>query len=100
MSIYRRVLRYYRPFLPQTLLGLALSLIGIALNLLKPWPFKIIVDQIIPNFRGDARFLHTYGFSSELERFRIRASSLFFVLRLWSSKFSGESLIGSRIISS
>ncbi|MDQ2823967.1 MAG: ABC transporter ATP-binding protein/permease [Verrucomicrobiota bacterium] len=64
MSIYRRVLRYYRPFLPRTLLGLALSLIGIALNLLKPWPFKIIVDQIIPNFRGDARFLHTYGFAS------------------------------------
>src|SRR5436189_4815219 len=48
MSIYRRVLQYYRPFLPQTLLGLLLSLCGIALNLLKPWPFKIIVDDILP----------------------------------------------------
>ena len=38
MSIYRRVLQYYRPFLGQTLIGLALSLCGIALNLLKPWP--------------------------------------------------------------
>ena len=28
MSIYRRVLKYYRPFLPQTLLGLVLSLVG------------------------------------------------------------------------
>ena len=36
MSIYRRVLKYYRPFLPQTLLGLVLSLVGIGLNLLKP----------------------------------------------------------------
>src|SRR5438094_2161000 len=48
MSIYRRAFRYYRPFLPQTVAGLLLSLIGIGLNLLKPWPFKIIVDQILP----------------------------------------------------
>src|SRR5436853_273964 len=50
MSIYRRVFRYYRPFLPQTIAGLVLSLIGIGLNLLKPWPFKIIVDDFLrPN---------------------------------------------------
>jgi len=48
MSIYRRTLRYYRPFLGQTAIGLLLSLCGIALNLLKPWPFKIIVDDILP----------------------------------------------------
>ena len=47
MSIYRRVLQYYRPFLAQTVLGLALTLCGIGLNLLKPWPFKIIVDDIL-----------------------------------------------------
>jgi ATP-binding cassette subfamily B protein len=50
MSIYRRVLAYYRPYLPHTLLGLLLSLGGIGLNLLKPWPFKIIVDDVLPNF--------------------------------------------------
>src|SRR5438105_12927381 len=50
MSIYRRVFRYYRPFLPQTTAGLLLSLICIGLNLLKPWPFKIIVDDFLrPN---------------------------------------------------
>jgi ATP-binding cassette subfamily B protein/subfamily B ATP-binding cassette protein MsbA len=48
MSIYRRALRYYRPFLGQTMIGLLLSVCGIALNLLKPWPFKIIVDDILP----------------------------------------------------
>jgi ATP-binding cassette subfamily B protein len=56
MSIYRRVFRYYRPFLPQTTAGLLLSLIGIGLNLLKPWPFKIIVDDFLrpnPTPRGD-----------------------------------------------
>ncbi len=48
MSIYRRVFRYYQPFLRPTVLGLLLSLCGIGLNLLKPWPFKIIVDDILP----------------------------------------------------
>jgi len=60
MSIYRRVFRYYRPFLPQTIAGLLLSLIGIGLNLLKPWPFKIIVDDFLrpnPNPPCDA---HTW----------------------------------------
>jgi ATP-binding cassette subfamily B protein len=54
MSIYRRVLAYYRPFSAQTALGLVLSLAAIGLSLLKPWPFKIIVDDILtrnPNAR-------------------------------------------------
>src|SRR5881394_4097000 len=54
MSIYRRVLAYYRPFSAQTALGLVLSLAAIGLSLLRPWPFKIIVDDILarnPNAR-------------------------------------------------
>src|SRR5213596_1523238 len=47
MSIYRRVLRYYRPFLWQTIFGLCLAFVGVGLNLLKPWPFKIIVDDFL-----------------------------------------------------
>ena len=47
MSIYRRVLHYYRPFLGQTIFGLCLAFVGIGLNLLKPWPFKIIVDDFL-----------------------------------------------------
>src|SRR3954462_14393284 len=49
MSIYRRVLSYYRPFSAQTALGLVLSLAAIGLSLLRPWPFKIIVDDILPH---------------------------------------------------
>jgi ATP-binding cassette subfamily B protein len=59
MSIYRRVLRYYRPFLWQTIFGLCLTLVGIGLNLLKPWPFKIIVDDFLratSQVRPDWRF--------------------------------------------
>ncbi len=59
MSIYRRVLRYYRPFLGQTIFGLCLALLGIGLNLLKPWPFKIIVDDFLragSAIRPDWRF--------------------------------------------
>src|SRR5438876_3543256 len=59
MSIYRRVLSYYRPFLGQTAFGLCLALIGIGLNLLKPWPFKIIVDDFLragSAIRPDWRF--------------------------------------------
>src|SRR5436305_13704128 len=58
MSIYRRVLRYYQPFWGQTILGLFLSLVGIGLNLLKPWPFKIIVDDFLrptPSAHADWR---------------------------------------------
>ena len=58
MSIYRRVLRYYQPFWGKTIIGLFLSAVGIGLNLLKPWPFKIIVDDFLrptPAARGDWR---------------------------------------------
>jgi ATP-binding cassette subfamily B protein len=47
MSIYRRVLAYYRPFAGRTLVGLLLSLAAIGFSLLRPWPFKIIVDDVL-----------------------------------------------------
>ncbi len=56
MSIYRRVLLYYGPFLRPTLLALAISLVTIALNLLKPWPFGVIVDHVIPHHAPGARW--------------------------------------------
>ncbi len=55
MSIYRRVLAYYRPFSAQTALGLVLSLAAIGLSLLKPWPLKIIVDDVLQQ-NPQARF--------------------------------------------
>ncbi|MEY2560882.1 MAG: hypothetical protein QOG51_1297, partial [Verrucomicrobiota bacterium] len=55
MSIYRRVLAYYRPFSVQTAIGLLLSLAAIGLSLLKPWPLKIIVDDVLQR-NSHARF--------------------------------------------
>lgn len=55
MSIYRRVLAYYRPFTLQTALGLLLSLTAIGLSLLRPWPLKIIVDDVLQQ-NPQARF--------------------------------------------
>ncbi|HEY3663687.1 MAG TPA: ABC transporter transmembrane domain-containing protein, partial [Chthoniobacterales bacterium] len=61
--IYRRVLRYYRPFLGSTIAGLLFALVGIGVNLLKPWPIKILVDQILPPdsaFRATHPNWHSY----------------------------------------
>src|SRR5260370_25285523 len=48
MSIYRRVLRYYRPFWAQTIFGILPSLGGSGPHFVKAWPFKIIVDHVLP----------------------------------------------------
>ena len=48
MTIYRRALAYYRPFLGPTLAATALTLGSIAFNLLRPWPFAFLVDRVLP----------------------------------------------------
>ena len=63
MNIYARALRYFRPFFWPTLGGVALTLAAIAFNLLKPWPFKFIVDGILDTAKGtsEAReFVHRW----------------------------------------
>ena len=47
MNIYARSLRYFRPFLWPTLGGVVLTVLSILFNLLKPWPFKFIVDGLL-----------------------------------------------------
>jgi ATP-binding cassette, subfamily B, bacterial len=48
-SVYLRTLLYFHAFTRQTLLALILMSAGIGLNLLKPWPFKYIVDGLLPS---------------------------------------------------
>ncbi|MCK9589773.1 MAG: ABC transporter ATP-binding protein/permease [Terrimicrobiaceae bacterium] len=52
MNIYARALRYFRPFLWPTLGGVLLTFAAIAFNLLKPWPFKYIVDGVLDPTKG------------------------------------------------
>jgi len=47
MSIYRRTFAYFRPFISQTLVALALTVVGIALSLAKPWPLGALIDGVI-----------------------------------------------------
>src|SRR6185369_5596157 len=47
-SVYLRTLLYFRAFAGQTLLAVILMTVGVGLNLLKPWPFKYIVDGLLP----------------------------------------------------
>jgi len=47
MSIYLRTLRYFRAYMGQTVLAIALMAVGIGFNLLAPWPFKYILDGIL-----------------------------------------------------
>ncbi|MBA2743785.1 MAG: ABC transporter ATP-binding protein, partial [Chthoniobacterales bacterium] len=61
MPIYSRVLRYYRPFMGQTVAGLALAVCGIGLNLLKPWPLKVIVDDLIPHRAITTKWAMLFG---------------------------------------
>ncbi len=51
MSIYRRALTYYRPFLAPTIGATLLTLVAIGFNLLKPWPFAFLVDKVLPATR-------------------------------------------------
>ena len=48
MSIYRRTLAYFRPFLGQSVLATILMFSIMPLNLLKPWPFAYIVGEVLP----------------------------------------------------
>ena len=52
MNIYSRAIRYFRPFLWPSLGGVFLTIFSIAFNLLKPWPFKFIVDGVLDVTKG------------------------------------------------
>lgn len=54
MNIYARTIRYFRPFFWATLGGVLLTLVSIGFNLLKPWPFKFIVDGVLDKTTGTA----------------------------------------------
>ncbi len=63
MGIYRRVFAYFKPFFWPTFWGLLITLVTTGLSLLAPWPFKIIVDELLP---GAAHF-HNGVFTNRIE---------------------------------
>ena len=72
MALYFRIFRYFRQFLGKTLFSIFLMSFGVVLNLLKPWPFKYIVDGILtkvttPSNATAKAFVATYfGWTSSV----------------------------------
>lgn len=62
MPIYRRALAYYRPFLGPTIVAVLLTLVSIALGVLRPWPFAYIVKHVLPAAGKDPHGLHLLGY--------------------------------------
>jgi len=50
--VYSRTLRYYAPHGPAIAAGLLLALLAVGVNLLKPWPLKYIVDDVLGGVGG------------------------------------------------
>ncbi len=49
VSVYARAFRYFHPHLMPTIGGILLTFVGIIVNSLRPWPFKFIVDGVLPS---------------------------------------------------
>jgi ATP-binding cassette subfamily B protein len=61
MSIYRRTIAYYRPYLAQSVTATLLSLGSIGLGLLKPWPFAAMVGVVLPAAISGAHSVELWG---------------------------------------
>jgi len=62
MSLYRRVIGYYRPYLGTITFSLILMVIGVNFSLLKYWPIQWIIDHVLLAQRPDGR-VHYDGFN-------------------------------------
>jgi len=47
MGVYRRCFTYFQPFKAATTGAILLAIVAIGFNLLKPWPFKWIIDGVL-----------------------------------------------------
>jgi ATP-binding cassette subfamily B protein len=62
MSVHRRAFAYFRPYIGATTGAMALTLVGNAFNLLRPWPLAFIVDKLLPaSAAADDRSLSIWG---------------------------------------
>ncbi|NDH86203.1 ABC transporter ATP-binding protein, partial [bacterium] len=85
MKMMRRILGYYRPFLGRILVALVLLVGATGLNLLKPWPLKFVVDEVLRSPGGGivVPFLSgVWSFSSSLA---LACSALVAIHLLWGA---------------
>lgn len=63
MSVYRRTLAYFQPFMGRTVLATAITVLLIPFNLLKPWPFAFIIAKVLPAAAaGNGGHVRLFGF--------------------------------------
>lgn len=58
MSIYRRTLAYFKPFLGSSLAATGITLATTPFNLLKPWPFAYIIGRVLGSDAKSNSFVH------------------------------------------
>ncbi len=61
MSVHRRAFAYFRPYIGATTGAMALTLVGNAFNLLRPWPLAFIVDKLLPASANGTHGLSIWG---------------------------------------
>ncbi|HEY3902251.1 MAG TPA: ABC transporter ATP-binding protein [Chthoniobacter sp.] len=62
MSLYRRVFAYFRPDLQPTVVCVVLTVVANVFSVLRPWPLKYIIDQVIPASSQHPHALSIAGF--------------------------------------
>ena len=62
MSVHRRAFAYFRPYIGATTGAMALTLVGNAFNLLRPWPLAFIVDKLLPASANGTHGLTLLGY--------------------------------------
>ena len=93
MALYLRIFQYFRQFVWKTLLSIILMAVGVGMNLLKPWPFKYIVDGILthqtnPNTDSAKAFInHYFGWTSQAGAILLLSIALI-IITIFSSMLS------------
>lgn len=64
MNLYRRVIGYYRPYMGTICFSLILLVIGVNFSLLKYWPIKWVIDNIVTVGPGGQVHWRTLTFST------------------------------------
>jgi ATP-binding cassette subfamily B protein/subfamily B ATP-binding cassette protein MsbA len=86
MSVYLRTLRYFRPFLWSTIWGTVTMLVAIGLNLLTPWPLKLILDDVLVTDPDPAKhgwITHTFTSATPVQLILWLCVSVVVIKLLW-----------------
>src|SRR5277367_4698814 len=81
MNLYRRVIGYYRPYLGTICFSLILLVIGVNFSLLKYWPVKWVIDNVITvGANGEVRWQGFTFSSSQAALFAATAMVIIYLL--------------------